>query len=531
MKEVTKKPAKINIVDSVVGFFNPEAGIKRLRARMMLGAFNGSAYNGASRSRAAIGSYNPIDGDANDDTIADLPVLRARTRDLVRNAAVAGGALNTMVTYVVGTGLTMRSAIDGTRLGIPSADAGIWQDDVNARFELWAESPDCDAGRGMNFYSIQALAFRSMMESGDVFALPVGVDRGTGAGQELALQLIEADRVCNKDNVRDTEKLVAGIEIDANGAPVRYHICNQHPHAYSISKSAKKWTLRPAFTASGRRNVIHLLERRRPGQLRGVPIFAPVIEPLKQLQRYTEAELQAAVVSGAFAIFLKMDPNAFNEMFDDNGKGAYIDRATKWDGSFPASTMDGPGRVVNLLPGEEPIESNPGRPNAEFDPFVQAILRQIGCELGLPFEVLIKHFTSSYSAARAALLDAWKTFRVRREFLANYFCQPIYEEWLTREVAAGRIAAPGFFEDALTRKYWCAANWIGDAEGSINPKDDAAAARERIDIGVSTLADESLRYDGKDWWQKHRQRAREKSMRVGAGLEPSLVQTAAPTAP
>lgn len=525
MKEVTKQSVKINIVDAVVSYFNPNAGLKRLKSRMMIGAWAGSSsYNGASRSRAAIGSYNPIDGDANDDTIADLPVLRSRTRDLVRNAAIAGGALNTMVTYVVGTGLTMRCAIDGARLGLQSADAGAWQDDVNARFELWAESQDCDAGRGMNFYSIQALAFRSMMESGDVFALPVGVDRGTGAGQELALQLIEADRVCNKNLTADTAKLVGGIEIDTNGAPLRYHICNQHPHSYGYNKLQKTWTIRQAFTASGRRNVIHLFERRRPGQLRGVPIFAPVIEPLKQIQRYTESELQAAVVRGSFAVFLKMDPNAFSEMFDDNGKKSYIDNATRWDGSYPASSLDGPGRVVNLLPGEEPIESNPGRPSAEFDPFVQAILRQIGCELGLPFEVLIKHFTSSYSAARAALLDAWKTFRVRREFLSNYFCQPIYEEWLTREVAAGRINAPGFFEDALIRKHWCAANWVGDAEGSINPKDDIAAATSRIDAGISTLADESLRYDGKDWWQKHKQRLREKAMRVGGGLESAITQ-------
>lgn len=518
MQEVKTPKTKQNLIDRIVSAINPEAGLRRIKARTIISAYEKSAYNGASRSRAAIGSYSPVDGDANDDTLPDLPVLRSRSRDTVRNNPIAGGALQTLVTNVVGTGLTMRANINGAALGLTGAEAGIWQDDVNARFEAWAESPDCDAARGMNFYSLQALAFRSMLESGDIFVVPVRVDYSP----QMALQLIEADRVRNKDDVRDTDKLIAGIQINNYGAPVRYHICNQHPSQWN-SQEKREWVTLPAFgQQTGRRNVIHLCERRRPGQLRGVPIFAPVIEPLKQLQRYTEAELQAAVVSGAFAVFLKMDPNAFADLFDDNGKAQYMDSATKWNGSFPASGMDGPGKVVNLLPGEEPIDSNPGRPNSEFDPFCQAILRQIGCELGLPFEVLIKHFTSSYSAARAALLDAWRTFRCRREFLAAYLCQPVYEDWLTREIADGRIIARGFFEDAMIRRAWCAANWIGDGPGSIDPQREVQAARDRIDLGISTIADESILWDGRDWWEKHKQRSREKSLRVGAGLESSL---------
>lgn len=69
------------------------------------------------------------------------------------------------------------------------------------------------------------------------------------------------------------------------------------------------------------------------------------------------------------------------------------------------------------------------------------------------------------------------------------------------------------------RRAWCAANWIGDGPGSINPKDEVQAARDRIDIGISTIADESILWDGKDSWEKHRQRAREKALRVKSGLE------------
>ena len=57
--------------------------------------------------------------------------------------------------------------------------------------------------------------------------------------------------------------------------------------------------------------------------------------------------------------------------------------------------------IVNMLPGEKVESPGPGRPSKQFDPFFQAILKQIGPSIGLPYEVLIQHFSSSYSAARA----------------------------------------------------------------------------------------------------------------------------------
>lgn len=516
---------KKTLIDGVVEYFSPQTAVRRYKARALIGAFEKTGgYNGASRSRTALGAYNPITGDVNDDTIMDLPMLRARSRDLVRNAPIAGGAVNTMVTYVVGTGLTLRSSIQGTRLGLATGEAGIWQDDVNERFIDWAESTDCDAERGLNFYGIQALAFRSMLESGDVFILLAQAERG--GRQRPVVQLIESDRVCNQDSKRDTASLIAGIEIDGMGAPVAYQICNQHPTAWKPD-TKRTWVRRDAFGAeTGRRNVIHLYDRKRPGQVRGVPILAPVIEPLKQLARYTEAELQAAVISGAFAIFLKMDPNAFADLFDDTGRKQYMDSASKWNGAYPDSTLNGPGKAVNLLPGEEVDVSNPGRPNSEFDPFVKAILAQVGCELGLPLDVLTKTYEASYSAARAALLDAWRVFRVRREFLGDYFCQPVYENWLANEIAAGNIQARGFFEDPLIRHYWSQAVWIGDSAGSIDPLKETQAAKQRVDMGISTLDSESIQYDGISWWGKHVARSNEHRMRVGAGLEPPVLPNA-----
>lgn len=203
------------------------------------------------------------------------------------------------------------------------------------------------------------------------------------------------------------------------------------------------------------------------------------------------------------ATFIKMDPEAFQSIYDEDAQGAIVDTASKWSGEMES------GKAINLLPGESIESPTPGRPNPAFDPFWTAMVRQIGMALEMPFEVLVMHFQSSYSAARAALLMAWKAFRSKRDLLAKTMCQPVFELWLADEVAAGRINCPGFFADDITRAAWCAAIWTGDGPGSIDPTKEVTAAKMRVELGISTKQAESILHDGVDWEQKHEQRVKE----------------------
>lgn len=478
----------------------------------------GGGYNGASFTRPGLAGWRPRAGDANADTIRDIPTLRARSRDLERNSPLAGGAINTTVTNVVGTGLTLQAIPDREALGLSDEEAEAWGDNTEREFRLFAESKNCDVTRHQNFYGLCSLAFRSPLASGDTLVVLPFVDRGPSQIYKLAIQLVEADRVANPDFAADTATRTAGVEMDSWGAAVGFHVCDRHPGAL-VNRAGMKWDYVAAYGSStGRRNAMLLFDRRRIGQVRGIPMLAPVIEPLKQLQRYTDAELQAAVISGMYAIFVKMDPEAFDTIFDESGQKAYVNSAMGWDGSMNASTLDGGGKAINLLPGEEVDSHNPGRPNALFDPFVQAIIRQVGCALEIPFEVLVKHFTSSYSAARAALLDAWRFFRGRRDWIATEFCQPVYEAWLEEAVAIGRIRAPGFFADPALRKAWATAAWVGDGPGSIDPEKEVNAAEKRIGLRISTRAAESVLHDGIDWRVKHRQLVTEEKAAKADGL-------------
>jgi lambda family phage portal protein len=498
---------KTNLYDKFVAYFSPKTALRNAQARTMYALAGG--YSGAKRNRAALSNWDTSAGSAESDISPDLPMLRFRNRDLTRNNPVAGGTLGQVTTSVIGTGLSMQPSPNAKLLKLTEAQLKEWVSTVKFEWSLFAGSKDCDIERQQNFYQLQDLVFRSRWESGDVFVLTPRKPRGNT--YDLVLQVIEADRVSNPNRQMNTPTLIDGIEVDEDGAPIRCYISKFHPGDMKLT--GQSWTAYPFYGANNRRNVLHLMKKLRPGQKRGVPDFAAIIEPLKQLGRYTEAELQAAVTSGMFSIFVTMDPEAFDDLFDDTGKKTYVQNAGKWNGN-----LDSGGRAVNLLPGEDVKAPNPGRPNAEFDPFVQSILRQVGINLEIPYEVLIQHFQSSYSAARAAILAAWRTYRKWRDWMATDFCQPVYELWLEEAVAKGRISAPGFFANPAIRAAWCGAIWVGDGPGSIDPVKDADAAKKRVDLTISTLEQESVLHDGIDWETKVQQRAKENEIIRAAGL-------------
>lgn len=501
----------MNALDRMIAAIAPVWGAHRMQARTAMAlAGGGGGYAGAGYRDSTV-YWQPGGGDADADTVASLPELRNRSRDLVRNSPVAAGALETDASHVVGTGLTLQARIDATTLGMDDDAAAEWQRGTEALFAWWAESLYADAFGEQNFYELQDLAYRSARESGDSFALLAGKERPEWPFR-LALQIIEADRVSNPQLAADTEAMVQGKERDATGDFVAVHVCNRHPGS-GYNTAGTKWERIPVRGASGRRNILQLYRKRRPGQTRGVPELAPIIELVKQMTRYSEAEVDAAVNSAAMAVFTKMDPEAFQDLFEPDAQSAIINQAKSWDGTLNK------GAAINLLPGEDVTVPTPGRPNPNFEPFFNGVLQQVGMALDIPHEVLTKRFQSSYSAARAALLAFWRSVRIRRSWLAARFCQPVYEEFLSDAVALGLVSAPGFFADPMIRRAWSCAQWAGDGPGALDPLKEAQAARERMDIGITTLPEEIVAYDGGDWEQKHAISTRVKDERVEAGLE------------
>ena len=522
----------MNTFDRIIGYFAPEAALKREYARYRMGflrSVQNSGYGnyGASRRKKALKDWDDAGGSAAEDIHENLSTLRVRARDLYMGVPTATGALKTYRTNVVGSGLTPKPVIDGEALGLTEEQADALEKQISREFALWADSTNCDAERMSSFYELQQLAFLNWLMSGDVFAALQFKER-PGAVYSTCVLLIEADRVCTPGDYLGAElsldeKIIGGVEVDNTGEVVAYHICKHHPLSYRTVNGAEDWTRVEAYgKETGRRNILHVMTRERIGARRGVPLLAPVIEALKQLGRYTEAELMAAVVNGFMAVFIESE-----EPKDETPVGEVDPEELLGDGTpeelKPPEAKDeikmGSGIVVDLAPGEKANAVQPGRPNANFDGFVNSIARQIGAALELPHELLMKQFTASYSASRAALLEAWKSFSQYRDWFTEKFCQPIYEEWLSEAAALGRVSLPGFFNDPMRRKTYCNAQWYGPTQGQLDPVKEVEAAEKRCEYGFSTRAKEAMELTGTDFWDNIRTGKRETELMTEAGLD------------
>jgi|LGOV01.1.fsa_nt_gb lambda family phage portal protein len=495
---------KTTLLDKAIGYFAPVKGAQRLQARMAMAIAGG--YTGARTDRRQTYNWGLRDSDADSAILGDLPTLRARSRDLERNAPLAAGAINTKVTSIVGTGLKPRAAIDRDILkGLTEEQADAWERAAEREFKLATSSADFDIERGHGFLASQALVLRGVLSAGDIF---VNLPRKARPGNpyNLRINFIEADRVCNPDGKPDTATLVAGIDKDADGAPVRCHVTKHHPGNLRNAKK-RQWTPLEFYNKSGRCQVLHIYRKLRPGQTRGVPDLAPVIELLKQYSKYTDHEVQAAVVSSLFTVFVR------NATGSPQISMPAVGGTSQTQDQIDTEGMElGAGSVVGLLPGEDITIADPNRPNTAAEAFLNAMAQQIGVAIELPVELLVKHFTSSYSASRAALLEAWRFFMTARTWLADQYCQPIWETVITEAVARGRLAAPGFFTDPLVRMAYLGCEWTGDAMGQLNPVQEVNAAKIKIETGLSTKSRETAALNGGDWERDEKQRAKEQKV-------------------
>ena len=433
---------------------------------------------GASWHKKATKGFRAMSGSPKEDIDANNYTLRQRARMLYMAAPIATSAIRTNRTNVVGIGLQLKSRIDREALGMTQEAADAWQAQAEREFALWSENKRaCDATGVNNFAAMQQLALSSWLVSGDVFAVVKQYEPTPLTPYSLRLHLIEADRVATPTTsgiitpmllttgkAANGNTIYDGVEVNGDGQIEAYHIRSTYP--FELGNTTTTWARVQAYgERTGLPNILHVMESERPDQYRGVSYLAQVIEPLLQLRRYTESELTAAVVESFFTAFIKTEAGAGDNPFNEVGS------------SLPEVSRD---------PNE--YEMGPG-----------AICEQVGAALEIPADLLLKSFNSSYSASRAALMEAWKAFRMRRKWFVDDFCTPVYEIWLSEAVARGRISAPGFFADPAIRAAYLGAEWIGPSQGQLDPTKEITAEILAIGEGITTREQATIRLNGGQW--------------------------------
>ena len=472
---------------------------------------SGYGNYGANLTKNSLVGWLFHGGDADQDIGQNVQVLRERSRDAFMGIPLAAGAVETFDTNVIGEGLYPAPNVDGDALGLDEFETADLNKELADKFEWWACDPrECDYEAKHSFYTLQSVAFQSMLLSGDCPVL-FPLKARPGALFELKLRILEADRVVNPALVKPTQNIFSGVELNSEGELVAYHIGKTHPLSTSIARLAPPvdGTVRvePFGQLTGRRNMVLLIRPERPEQRRGVPILSVCLEILKQMGRYVDATVVGAVIQSYFTAFITAefpDPTIFENLLTDEQKKEVLN-------FNPYNVQLGPGVVNFMRPGHAVNFATPTQPQATFGEFTISVAKFIGAALGIPYEVLLKQYNASYSASRAALLDFWRRVRKYRALMVDQFCQPSYEEWLTDAIGLGRIERfPGGWDDPYIRRAMLRCIWTGSSAGSLDPQKEVAAADQKVKCGFSTVERESAELNGSNYRDNIRQQATEK---------------------
>lgn len=499
MKPATKHSIRGRIAAGIDGFAH---GISMM-AHGVAGL--GQSYDAGRRDNRRIRSWRPGGGSPNVDLLYDLDDLRERSRDLERNSPLALGAIQSKTNGVIGTGLVLKSAIDLDRLGLDRKAAIAAQGEIEREFELW--SKDADFTGQLHWLDLQRLAYRSARVSGDI-GIARRYRKTPGKPYGLRLVLIEADRISNPNRQADSLAIRGGVQVDGDGVIQGYWVSQTHPG--EIVTTALKWEFVPRIGAqSGLKQMLLPYQLQRPGQPRGVPMFSPIIELIQQLKNYATAEISAAINDAMMFAFETLGAD------DTDGEPLVTNPDSKGSVAGPDELQLEDLAIITLSNGSGVEVKAPSRPNSGYEPFMLAIIKQIGVALEIPFELMIMHFSSSYSASRAALEIAWKGFLAEKAWFEREVADVVFEWFFVEAVALGRLKADGFLDDPVKRAAWMGRQWIGPTRIQIDPRVEAQADAQDIASRVKSRDQVITERTGGDWQRKVAQIAQEEEDLAG----------------
>lgn len=456
-------PPTYSLLDRVVGWVDPSAGLRRAMARRSLAKVR--AYEGAN---SAGDGWIPrrTGASANADHRADAVMLRARARSLVQNNPYAAKAISCLVSNIVGEGImpSSRAADEKTR---QTLDA------------LWKEwEPVADADGGTDFHGLVAQAYRAMEQDGEVLMRLRMRRPEDGLPVPLQLQLLEIDYLDSTKNaaLKNGGQIVSGIEFDALGRVAAYWLFGNHPGDGGFS-SIRSSMVSTRYDAQ---NIIHLFAPDRPGQARGITRFAPVIARLRDLAIYEDAELARKQNEALMSVFISGNGEDFAIPAENESASAAEKRA--------ALTGDlgyiKPGAIV-ATSGQSVTFADP-KAAPGYDLYIRTQLYAIAAGMGVTYEMLTGDLSQvNFSSSRVGQMEFRRSAEQRQwHVLIPRLLTHIRRAFIDAAVLSGKVPSADYTTE------WTTPKW-----DYVNPLQDVEADAAEISAGLSSVS-EKLRQRG-----------------------------------
>ncbi len=485
------------------------------------------SYSGAGRGFGGqLAGWNPPVRTADAALLPDLHRANARADDLSRNHGIASSGVQLHIDHIVGHLFRLSYKPRWRRLGISEDDARSFAQDVEAAWSEYAEDPiacGLDIERKRTFTMMVREAVGTHTRLGEVMAVGEWIDR-SNFEFKTTIKMVSPHRVSNPHNRIAGDSLRQGVAVDRHGAAQGYWVRSTSNTGLFGSGLGNDWTYVPRETQWGRQRFLHVFEPTDDGQTRGANQFMAVMEQLKMLSKLQHTALQSAVVNAMYAAVIEseLDSTAAMQLI---GGEAGMEPLQQWmtmmgDYHDGADIKMNGVRIPHLVPGERlSLLTNQGADNG-FSDLERAFLRYTAAGLNVSYEQLTRDYSNStYSSARAGMMDTWRYMMGRRKVIASRFASMIFGLWLEEAIQRGVVRPPrgarlDFYQ---AKSSWCHADWIGSGRLAIDGLKEVKEAVLRIESGLSTYEKE-LALMGEDYQETFSQQVREMAERKDAGL-------------
>ncbi|PWE52288.1 phage portal protein [Metarhizobium album] len=417
----------------------------------------------------------------------------------IQNSGWIAGAVDQIITDTIGDELKLSARPLLSSLGYDAKETAEWCKVVEDAWHLHVWNPkEFDAkGKATLAENLDGV-IRYYLAGGEAFGIfdfmPKGMRRRYGVKTGTKVSLIAPHRL--KRETSEFTGLDQGIFHDDNGRVAAYRFIgkkNGQDYDYDV----------PAYDGALRR-VVHVMDRGdNPDSARGISVLAPILKVAAQYDQLADATLTTALLQTAFAATIKSpEPSeaAFEaiKVIEDDDPDLAADLMDVWGNRIDALkdhgiSMSDHGRINHLGPGEEFHMHTAATPGSQYIPFSRNLQREMARRLGITAESFTFDFSgATYSSIRMGIASIWPIVTRRRERIAAPYCQAAYENWLDEMIGTGRIPFKGGYAAfAANRDLVCNAEWPGPAQPTADDYKSVMAAAKRIELGLSSLEDES----------------------------------------
>ena len=450
----------------------------------------------------------------------DSAEIRQNVRTLSHTSLQMRALIERDIDTVIAQGLNLAPEPKHKILKISPEEIKDWGTDVKTRFELWAMDRRSSRNGMFNFFQAQRLMRKALNRDGELFIM-LSYQKDPTLISPMRFTILDPDQIRdnaflwtgNGSSVNSMNR--EGIIFNSDGEPTAYKVWVKDENGMENVVEV------PRTGRSGRVMMLHAITNQDyAGQLRGISPLSICVQDLENILDFTMAQVQKAINQSNIAFTTEsesddpaVDPMAIIQPGFGPAAAAYgntpkppPEAQNVTDESLepvytsvPHTSVNRPGSIgVFSMPGRQKLKPFPDTsPSSAFNVFVDSYFAYISAATGKSVEETLMRFSNNYSASRATLILTWRIAEQRRWELDYYVFGPMYEMWLSEEIAAGRISAPGWMDPRL-KAAWTSHRFNGLSMPVIDPVKTMQASKLALELGATTIADVAQEYNDSD---------------------------------